>query len=472
MYELFSLKDFYCPAPEFKKFLVSSGQEFEPIWQYMEWTVKLRENQIDKPDVENWLKKYPSKVVIYYPDISIDQKNMTDPATHLLNSKYFHLSYSEYKKTFFEFSSIESFVNDNPAFDKYDSGNYYPNLVDIYNDNYLITNRTELRLLKNDHFPNLVRNYIFSSTKSLVFKRKTRKIQDYLTTIQFVSILLIIGQYCATYVNNWYLRKSMMKEVIKIRDIDYFLSINEKINKQLQVESQAKKVSSSSEEFYSFNNIEKKISSPIIKKLREPSNLNNSINIIEFQKKDDKDDDCLKSSSILKKKSDIPSMEKEKDNLKKINLETSSALNRDIAIESQTKEKSKISFHLFDILFCENSKEKDRKLKFLDQGNKYLDKNLNVFNFLKIEEEFSLMKDILFTKEEIEMINFINEHSIIFDRSVFANKQVIDIKYNINNLLKNEYLYKQINVRKEIFEKYIDKINSILNMKDDKLELD
>ena len=224
-FEFLNLGKFQCA--EDRSLLVAEGGEFENLWQYTEWTIKIKKN-VDYQLVETWLNTHPTKVAMYYPDLTIDQKNMTKPVTKLIRSQFFYLSNQMYKKEFFEFGNVRFDANDNRALDDYTRTKYLM-LESKNNDGYFIRDRKINELLGNGHYRNIIRIYINSSNVSHTFQRRVNKIQEYLTTIQFFSVLLIMGQVLASIVNQYYLRKDIMKSVIKMRDCGFYNDLIDRI---------------------------------------------------------------------------------------------------------------------------------------------------------------------------------------------------------------------------------------------------
>jgi len=218
-YDILGLKDLLCA--ENTTLVNADGGEFEDYWEYTEWSARLKDETVDDPtDFKKLLDQYPMKLIIYYPEVTIDQKNLTNPVKQLLQSKYFHLYYDLYKKQIFEFSKVEFQTNDLRTTDEYYSNNYLTLKEEIF-DTYGLDRKTA-RALKNDNYKNLIRCYINSSRTSFIFQRRVGKIQEYLTTIQFFTVLLMVGQNAAVMLNNYYLRRSLMKSLIKIRNPDFF----------------------------------------------------------------------------------------------------------------------------------------------------------------------------------------------------------------------------------------------------------
>ena len=218
-YDILGLKDLLCP--EDTTLVISNGGEFEDYWEYTEWSASLREEAINDPtEFKNLLDQNSMKFIIYYPEVTIDQKNLTHPVKQLIQSKYFHLYYDLYKKQIFEFAKVEFQTNDLRTTDEYYS-NSYLTLKEVIFDTYGL-DRRKARDLKNSNYKNLIRCYINSSRTSFIFQRRVGKIQEYLTTIQFFTVLLMVAQNGAVMLNNYYLRRNLMKSLIRIRNPEFF----------------------------------------------------------------------------------------------------------------------------------------------------------------------------------------------------------------------------------------------------------
>ena len=246
-YDILGLKHLVCAQNT--SLVNADGGEFEDYWEYTEWSARLKDETVDDPtEFKKLLDQYPMKLIIYYPEVTIDQTNISNPVKQLLQSKYFHLYYDLYKKEIFEFSKVEFQTNDLRTLDEY-FVNSYLTLKGVTVDNYGM-NRQVARAFNNDNYKNLIRCYINSSRTSFIFQRRVGKIQEYLTTIQFFTVLLMVGQNAAVILNNYYLRRNLMKSLIKIRNPEFFNNFIDKVetfysNDNANYTSVAKKESNS-----------------------------------------------------------------------------------------------------------------------------------------------------------------------------------------------------------------------------------
>jgi hypothetical protein len=242
-----NLSNYWCAEDRTK--LISQGGETDNFWEYIEWSVKIKEG-IDTDLVKDWLDTYPTKIATYYPEIHIDQNNMSHPVTKTLKPNFFFLSYHMYKKEFFDFAHVLFQKNDDRALDVYHTETFV-SLLSQHNDGYFISDRQRFKRLGNPHYLNLVRLYMYASNISPIFQRRVPKFQEYLTTIQFFSVLLICGQIVASMINNYYLRRHIMKSIIKIRDSKFYNDLIDRIiyyytpNKEAISQKQATKLNKS-----------------------------------------------------------------------------------------------------------------------------------------------------------------------------------------------------------------------------------
>jgi len=210
------------------KLVNAKGGEFEDYWEYTEWTVKIKDTLIANPTkLKEWLDKYPMKFIIYYPEVVFDHTNLTNPVHQVLQSKYFHLYYDLYKKEIFEISKFEFQTNDQLTKDEYKIQTYLT-LNRLVSDAYGM-NRPFSKINENSNYRNLVRIYINSSRTTYIVQRRMGKLIDFLTIIQFFTILIMIVQTVAVKINHYYLRRKIMKSIIKTRNPEFYNEFIDKI---------------------------------------------------------------------------------------------------------------------------------------------------------------------------------------------------------------------------------------------------
>ena len=112
------------------------------------------------------------------------------------------------------------------------------------------------------------------------------------------------------------------------------------------------------------------------------------------------------------------------------------------------------------LLKCCKSKENDMRERFLKKGNITLDKELNIIDLISHNEEFRIIKQLLFTSDEIELIRDITSHSLLFDETIIQDNEFKKVKQSLKEFIRERTKKGKPTVRKEILDLFEDKIDT------------
>ena len=99
------------------------------------------------------------------------------------------------------------------------------------------------------------------------------------------------------------------------------------------------------------------------------------------------------------------------------------------------------------------SKVEGNKAKsYIDKGYNTIDESLEVTDFINIKEEFKLIKELLFSKDELDIIQEIVKRSILYDEDIFNEPEFINVKQSLDEFLSNKNKKGKSTIRVELFE--------------------
>lgn len=108
---------------------------------------------------------------------------------------------------------------------------------------------------------------------------------------------------------------------------------------------------------------------------------------------------------------------------------------------------------LLNYINCNKSKVEGNKAKsYIDKGYNTIDESLEVTDFINIKEEFKLIKELLFSKDELDIIQEIVKRSILYDEDIFNEPEFINVKQSLDEFLSNKNKKGKSTIRVELFE--------------------
>lgn len=219
-FELFDLQNYQCIDP-FNNFdLILKGIYTDPIFQYIEFSIKINEEGKNHGILLNdYFLDHEAKMQLFYLDSSINVSNYSSPEYLYLNSKYLQLSFPFLLKANADFSN-NTFENDaNILLSSSTSFNFFT--LDSFDqtNSYLGNDRL---IEKKLNYDTLGKMYIRASQYSITYKRTYQKITEYLAdSTAIVSqvlflLVLLIGEYDQFKVKE-YIIDNMLKYKLKFK---------------------------------------------------------------------------------------------------------------------------------------------------------------------------------------------------------------------------------------------------------------
>jgi len=98
--------------------------------------------------------------------------------------------------------------------------------------------------------------------------------------------------------------------------------------------------------------------------------------------------------------------------------------------------------------------------RFLKKGNLTLDKELNIIELIRHNEEFRIIKRLLFTSDEIELIRDITSQSLLFDDNIIQDNEFKRVKQSLKEFIREKNRKGKPTVRREILDLFEDKIDT------------
>jgi len=120
----------------------------------------------------------------------------------------------------------------------------------------------------------------------------------------------------------------------------------------------------------------------------------------------------------------------------------------------------KLKTGIVSLLSCCPSKQNDMRERFLKKGNLTLDKELNIIELIRHNEEFRIIKRLLFTSDEIELIRDITSQSLLFDDNIIQDNEFKRVKQSLKEFIREKNRKGKPTVRREILDLFEDKIDT------------
>lgn len=182
----------YCPKN--KTLMFSQGTNLDELWQFVEITVRLKEETIisGQDDLKIMLTKHPLKVFLYFLDTYLDVDHYEKPIKPYLNSFFLYIDADYFKKVNIDFMTLDFSSDENPFLS---NPILYKHIIFDSSREYGFAIPDRINSGSPD-YENLVRFYIRTSIKSKFILRSYQKFSEYLST----TTVLISNSYLILFV--------------------------------------------------------------------------------------------------------------------------------------------------------------------------------------------------------------------------------------------------------------------------------
>jgi len=430
------LNELYCPIINNNLNYSLDGLYTDDYYKFITIDIFLNEyskNNFDQ--VKNFLKENPLLMSFFFIDTAIDYENKKIPLPLYINYVTKDIDFDYIKKSEIFISSLD-FVNDD---------NYFINKQSLYKKVMFDRCEDSFRVIKDrneEENYNLFEIEIKVSPKVTSLKRKYQKLPEFVASLSgLLSFLLIFIIVACTLIEKKAIDQELIHKMLKFKgnkniNITYLL---EKFNEKNEIlETNPKKILySKSLEKRNYN--ENKINKKIIELF---SNINvesipNVENNVEKKKEEFYTSNSTKSFSENNKKK----IKEQKRFLKSentlINKNTNIGIKKE---ENEIKFKKLNIFQLICNVFCFWCSPKLKKSSFLlNQAENKINYYMDIYTYIKIVQEFELLKDLLFDKKSIILFNFLSKTSMkIINNNHFIFSQRFEREFQSIKLM-NEF---------------------------------
>ena len=430
------LNELYCPIINNNLNYSLDGLYTDDYYKFITIDIFLNEyskNNFDQ--VKNFLKENPLLMSFFFIDTAIDYENKKIPLPLYINYVTKDIDFDYIKKSEIFISSLD-FVNDD---------NYFINKQSLYKKVMFDRCEDSFRVIKDrneEENYNLFQIEIKVSPKVTSLKRKYQKLPEFVASLSgLLSFLLIFIIVACTLIEKKAIDQELIHKMLKFKgnkniNITYLL---EKFNEKNEIlETNPKKILySKSLEKRNYN--ENKINKKIIELF---SNINvesipNVENNVEKKKEEFYTSNSTKSFNENNKKK----IKEQKRFLKSenalINKNTNIGIKNE---ENEIKFKKLNIFQLICNVFCFWCSPKLKKSSFLlNQAENKINYYMDIYTYIKIVQEFELLKDLLFDKKSIILFNFLSKTSMkIINNNHFIFSQRFEREFQSIKLM-NEF---------------------------------
>ena len=430
------LNELYCPIINNNLNYSLDGLYTDDYYKFITIDIFLNEyskNNFDQ--VKNFLKENPLLMSFFFIDTAIDYENKKIPLPLYINYVTKDIDFDYIKKSEIFISSLD-FVNDD---------NYFINKQSLYKKVMFDRCEDSFRVIKDrneEENYNLFQIEIKVSPKVTTLKRKYQKLPEFVASLSgLLSFLLIFIIVACTLIEKKAIDQELIHKMLKFKgnkniNITYLL---EKFNEKNEIlETNPKKILySKSLEKRNYN--ENKINKKIIELF---SNINvesipNVENNVEKKKEEFYTSNSTKSFNENNKKK----IKEQKRFLKSEN--TLINKNTNIGIKNEENEIKFKKLNIFQLIcnvFCFWCSPKLKKSSFLlNQAENKINYYMDIYTYIKIVQEFELLKDLLFDKKSIILFNFLSKTSMkIINNNHFIFSQRFEREFQSIKLM-NEF---------------------------------
>ena len=429
------LNELYCPIINNNLNYSLDGLYTDDYYKFITIDIFLNDyskNNFDQ--VKNFLKENPLLISFFFIDTAIDYENKKIPLPLYINYVTKDIDFDYIKKSEIFISSLD-FVNDD---------NYFINKQSLYKKVMFDRCEDSFRVIKDrneEENYNLFQIEIKVSPKVTTLKRKYQKLPEFVASLSgLLSFLLIFIIVACTLIEKKAIDQELIHKMLKFKgnkniNITYLL---EKFNEKNEIlETNPKKILySKSLEKRNYN--ENKINKKIIELF---SNINvesipNVENNVEKKKEEFYTSNSTKSFNENNKKK----IKEQKRFLKSentlINKNTNIGIKKE---ENEIKFKKLNIFQLICNVFCFWCSPKLKKSSFLlNQAENKINYYMDIYTYIKIVQEFELLKDLLFDKKSIILFNFLSKTSMkIINNNHFIFSQRFEREFQSIKLMND-----------------------------------
>ena len=429
------LNELYCPIINNNLNYSLDGLYTDDYYKFITIDIFLNDyskNNFDQ--VKNFLKENPLLISFFFIDTAIDYENKKIPLPLYINYVTKDIDFDYIKKSEIFISSLD-FVNDD---------NYFINKQSLYKKVMFDRCEDSFRVIKDrneEENYNLFQIEIKVSPKVTSLKRKYQKLPEFVASLSgLLSFLLIFIIVACTLIEKKAIDQELIHKMLKFKgnkniNITYLL---EKFNEKNEIlETNPKKILySKSLEKRNYN--ENKINKKIIELF---SNINvesipNVENNVEKKKEEFYTSNSTKSFNENNKKK----IKEQKRFLKSentlINKNTNIGIKKE---ENEIKFKKLNIFQLICNVFCFWCSPKLKKSSFLlNQAENKINYYMDIYTYIKIVQEFELLKDLLFDKKSIILFNFLSKTSMkIINNNHFIFSQRFEREFQSIKLMND-----------------------------------
>ena len=430
------LNELYCPIINNNLNYSLDGLYTDDYYKFITIDIFLNEyskNNFDQ--VKNFLKENPLLMSFFFIDTAIDYENKKIPLPLYINYVTKDIDFDYIKKSEIFISSLD-FVNDD---------NYFINKQSLYKKVMFDRCEDSFRVIKDrneEENYNLFQIEIKVSPKVTTLKRKYQKLPEFVASLSgLLSFLLIFIIVACTLIEKKAIDQELIHKMLKFKgnkniNITYLL---EKFNEKNEIlETNPKKILySKSLEKRNYN--ENKINKKIIELF---SNINvesipNVENNVEKKKEEFYTSNSTKSFNENNKKKIKEQKRFLKSENSLINKNTNIGIKKE---ENEIKFKKLNIFQLIFNVFCFWCSPKLKKSSFLlNQAENKINYYMDIYTYIKIVQEFELLKDLLFDKKSIILFNFLSKTSMkIINNNHFIFSQRFEREFQSIKLM-NEF---------------------------------
>ena len=430
------LNELYCPIINNNLNYSLDGLYTDDYYKFITIDIFLNEyskNNFDQ--VKNFLKENPLLMSFFFIDTAIDYENKKIPLPLYINYVTKDIDFDYIKKSEIFISSLD-FVNDD---------NYFINKQSLYKKVMFDRCEDSFRVIKDrnkEENYNLFQIEIKVSPKVTSLKRKYQKLPEFVASLSgLLSFLLIFIIVACTLIEKKAIDQELIHKMLKFKgnkniNITYLL---EKFNEKNEIlETNPKKILySKSLEKRNYN--ENKINKKIIELF---SNINvesipNVENNVEKKKEEFYTSNSTKSFNENNKKKIKERKRFLKSENTLINKNTNLGIKKE---ENEIKFKKLNIFQLICNVFCFWCSPKLKKSSFLlNQAENKINYYMDIYTYIKIVQEFELLKDLLFDKKSIILFNFLSKTSMkIINNNHFIFSQRFEREFQSIKLM-NEF---------------------------------
>ena len=493
------LEQMLCPIYDIFTNFSIDGLYTDDYYKYISIIISLTDYSLHNfNELENFLNSFPIEVIIFFKDTGIDYENREHPLPSYLNYNKKIIDLNSFKTTeilisSLEFVSDENIIINNPKMTK--------KLIfqTSYDSFEIIKNR-------NENNQNILFEYIIGvSPKIIYLKRTYGKIPELLANITGVlNFFLFLFSTFATIIERIAINQKLIQRILKYKgnkhiNVNYFIKkfnckdiiieknkINIKEcydkdnsllnNTDLNTDDNLKKNNINQNEDEKIN---ERLSHKIMKKSKKNYLDKNKVNISKHKN----NISSLKSGNILYKKN------KKHKRIKATDLETKDFETNDMinikdnirvkqSINSKILQENISNYNLFNVILislCKCFPKLNQKHKIIKIIEKKINYYMDIITYLKIIQEFELLKEILFNEKYLKLFEFVSKPSLKIkkDELIFCQnyesefipfkkidkKEIDELYLNYKKILKQEKSIEKL----KLVNLFKQEINFLLN---------